>query len=148
MKQEKIFLEKNFIAGILATGFGSAMLLTTGMSRGLYPAVIFSLLTIFGMLTSISSIRKPTGSIVEKVSKREIFLILSLFINPVLAKFIGFYVAGFLEISIISLIIAPQRDRNSVMKILGFALAATLATYLIFTVGLRIRCPRGALLLF
>jgi len=63
MKQEKIFLEKNFIAGILATGFGSAMLLTTGMSRGLYPAVIFSLLTIFGMLTSISSIRKPTGSV-------------------------------------------------------------------------------------
>lgn len=148
MKVEKIFLEKNFIAGFLATSFGAAMLLTTGMERGLYPAVIFSLMTTFGVLTSISSIRKPAGNSIEKISKREILLILSLFINPLFAKLIGFYVAGFVEISAISLIAAPTRTKKDVAKILGFALAATLLTYLIFTVGLRIRCPRGALLLF
>lgn len=148
MNSEKIFFEKNLIAGILATSFGTAMLLTTGMERGLYPAVIFSLMTIFGLIVSIASIRKPAGNPVDKISKRELLLILSLFINPVFAKIIGFYVAGFVELSAISLITAPTRTKKDVVKILAFALAATLLTYLIFTVGLRIRCPRGVLLLF
>ncbi len=144
---KKNFLEKNFIAGFIFFFFGGAMLLTTGMSRGAYPALIFILLVLFGAITMGSSIFKPAGSRIEATSKREVLFIASLFISPVLTGLVGFYVAGFLEIVTIMLIISPKRDKRTVLNILLFCAAAVVITYLIFTVGLRIRCPRGALLL-
>jgi hypothetical protein len=148
MGKEKIFLEKNIISSLLAIFFGVAMLTSTGMTRGIYPFLVFALMVGLGLLMGISAILKHPNNPVAKLSLKEILLILSLFITPVFAKILGFYTSSFLEICAISLLIAPKRDKKSIVKIVGFALVATFLTYVIFTLGLRIRCPRGALLLF
>jgi biotin transporter BioY len=74
--------------------------------------------------------------------------LLLLFINPIVAKTIGFYVSGFVEIFLISILILPEKNKKSILKTAIICLIAVIVAYLIFTVSLRIRCPRGVFNLF
>lgn len=146
MKKGIIFLEKDFLSGLLATLFGFGMLFSTGMTKGIYPAGIFTLIGVFGLIVSITTVRKRPNNSIAKISLKELLLIIFLFITPVFAKVIGFYVAGFFEIAMISLLISPKHTKKNIIGILLASLLVTLVTYGIFTMGLNIRCPRGVLL--
>jgi len=147
MVKEKFFLSKNFLTGVLSSLFGALMLLAFKMEQDSYTLIIFSFLIILGIFMMASSISRTNLPQFSKFSPRELLFITSLFITPFLAKVIGFYISAYLEIVAISLIIAPKRNVKTIVKMLLFALVATTITYLIFTFGLRIRCPRGVLLL-
>ncbi len=147
MNSKKISLERDLVVGIIFSGLGIYMSISTGLEKGIYPFLIFLLLVLFGVLTVLQSLLKPANNLLEAVSLRELLLILSLFVSPALIGLLGFYTAGFLGIFIISLIISPNRELKTIVGLILFCLAVVVVTYLIFTVGLRIRCPRGALLL-
>lgn len=146
MKKGIILLEKDFLSGFFAALFGFGMFLSVGTTKGLYPAGVFLLIGVFGLIVSVTAFLKRPNNRVAKVSVKELLLIAFLFITPFFAKIIGFYTAGFLEIVAISFLISPKQSKKNTLSILLFCLLATLITYGIFTLGLNIRCPRGALL--
>ncbi len=146
MKKEIFFLEKDFLSGFFAILFGFGMLLSTGTSKGLYPAGVFAFIGVFGLIVSVTAFLKKPNNWIEKISLKEIVLIAFLFITPFFAKTIGFYTAGFFEIVAISLLISPKHSKKNTLSILVFSLVVTIVTYGIFTMGLNIRCPRGVLL--
>ena len=148
MDKKNIFLEKNMIAGLVAILFGTAMLYLSGMTQGVYPFLVFLCIILLGLVISISTVLMQAKNRVGKITIKEIFLIASLFITPVFSGVLGFYVSSFLAICVISILIAPKRDGKEIIMLLTYAILATVATYMIFTIGLNIRSPQGALLLF
>ena len=143
MEQKKKILEKEFIVGILAIAFSFGFAMFEQKSLGLYSITVFSLFTVLGVISILNSFRHQESNAISKMNFKEIILLVLLFITPLLAKIIGFYISGFVEIFLISLLILPVKDKKSVIKTLIFCLLAVVIAYLIFTVSLRIRCPRG-----
>ncbi len=145
---KSLLLGKNFLAGSLAVVFSVILLATTKKVSSAYPYVVFTMMLAFGVVVLVETILKRDGDAVQKFTIGEIVLILFLIINPVLAKQIGFYLSAFLEISAISIFINPVKTKKNVLLSLVFCLVVVGLSYLLFTYGLRIRCPRGALSLF
>ncbi|MDY4609532.1 MAG: tripartite tricarboxylate transporter TctB family protein [Sphaerochaetaceae bacterium] len=145
---KNLLIGKNFLAGTLAVIFSVILLATTKKVSSAYPYVVFVMMLAFGMIVLIESIVKRDGGAVRKFTFGEIVLILFLIINPVLAKLAGFYVSAFLEILAISIFINPVKTKKSILLSVVFCLVVVGLSYLLFTYGLRIRCPRGTLSLF
>lgn len=143
MEQKKKILEKEFIVGFLAIAFSLGFAIFDNKSLGLYSTAVFSLFTVLGAISIINSFRHQESNNISVMNFKEIILLVLLFINPMVAKTIGFYISGFLEIFLISLLILPVKNTKSVIKAAVFCLLAVVVAYLIFTVSLRIRCPRG-----
>ena len=140
--------DKNFLASILAIVFSFYMLVSTTKASSAYPYVIFSLMMAFGVLLLVTTVVKKNYSSVEAMSWKELLFIAVLLINPFFAKTIGFYVSAFIEVFVISIFISKQRTKKVILFLLLFSVLVTLFSYVIFTFGLRIRCPKGALSLF
>jgi uncharacterized membrane protein (GlpM family) len=148
MEKKKKILDKEFIVGALAIAFSLGFVLLDKKSLGLYPITVFSLFTVLGLISILSSFKRQESNAIARTNLKEIILLLLLFINPIVAKTIGFYVSGFVEIFLISILILPEKNKKSILKTAIFCLIAVIVAYLIFTVSLRIRCPRGVFNLF
>ncbi len=148
MEKKKKILDKEFIVGALAIAFSLGFVLLDKKSLGLYPITVFSLFTVLGLISILTSLKRQESNAIAKTNLKEIILLLLLFINPLVAKTIGFYISGFVEIFLISVLILPEKNKKSIFKAAVFCLIAVVIAYLIFTVSLRIRCPKGIFNLF
>jgi Tripartite tricarboxylate transporter TctB family. len=135
---------KNFIAGILSVSSGGLLLAVGTKSQNPYCRLVFLLLVVFGLLLVGTSLIKKNDQAADWIRIRELVLLVLLFVNPLFGKTLGFYITAFLEISLISLLIAKERTAKSVLKILLFSLVMAIVGYLIFSILLKIHCPRGA----
>lgn len=148
MEQKKKILEKEFIVGVLAIAFSLGFVIFDKKSLGLYSITVFSLFSVLGIISVMNSFRRQDTNAISTTNLKEIILLILLFINPIVAKIIGFYISGFIEIFLISLLILPEKNKKSIFKAAIFCFVAVVIAYLIFTVSLRIRCPRGIFNLF
>ena len=146
MESKKLYFEKDFIVGIVIIAFGLFMLLNPGKSSSIYTVTVFSMLLLLGVVEIFQAIKSSVANTVEKITVRELVLIVLMLINPFFAKTIGFYLTGFLEILLISVMISTERNGKSLLRIIAFSLIVTIVTYLIFSVGLNIHCPGGILI--
>lgn len=146
MKKGKLFLDKSFIAGILAIAFGGSMAVVYKTTMGTYPLLVFLLLVVLGILAIVSALRASQSSCVEKIPLTELAVMLLLFANPLLAKTVGFYLSGAVSIYIIMQLFDPPATIRQAVKSALFTVCTTAGVYLIFTVLLRISTPKGLLI--
>lgn len=146
MKERKNFLEKDFLTGVIVCCFGTGMAATTGFSKGVYPMVVFGLMSVIGVYLILDALRKNDSSCLERVSWKEMAMIAFLFLNPVFAKTLGFYLSGYLVIAGISWMIAPEKNGKALVKVLLYSLCVAAAAYVVFTLVLKIATPAGILL--
>lgn len=146
MEKRKIFLNKNFIAGVFAVVFGVGMLATYGTSQGTYPLIVFLLLVVLGMLSLLTAWKAPSASAIEKIPLRELGVMVLLFANPIMAKTVGFYVSAVLSIFAIMLLFDPPKSARRAGKTALVTVCTAVGVYLIFTVLLRISTPTGFLI--
>ncbi len=144
-KENKIVVGKNTVAGILAF-IGGLSLLVYGKDRlNTYLVVVFSFMIGLGALLVVQSLVRRNDSRLDRVLIRELILIVLLFINPLFAKTLGFYITGYLEIILISLLIEKEMNAKVVVKTLLVCLAIAVLSFLVFSVVLKIHCPTGSL---
>jgi len=142
-KESKIVVGKNTVAGILSV-LGGISLLVYGKDRlNTYLVVVFSFMVFLGALLVVLSFLRRNDNRLDRVLARELILIALLFINPLFGKLLGFYITGYLEIVLISLLIEKELDRRAVVKTLLVCLAIAILSYLVFSVVLKIHCPTG-----
>lgn len=145
MKYEKIFLGNNFLSGFLICIFGISMAAVTGLTRGIYPLAVFVLMVFIGTLLMMGTIRGDYGNLLERISWKEILLILLLFINPILAERLGFYFSAYLVIAGVSWLIEPEKNRKVLVRVMIYSLLVTVFSYIVFTLFLKIITPTGIL---
>ena len=141
---KSILTGKNFISGLLGIAFSVAMLLVTSKASSAYPYAVFTLMLVFSVIVIAQSLRKKYGGAFEKFTLPEILFIVLLVINPLLANVIGFYVSSFIEVFFIYVLISGH-DKKNILHALIFSVILIAISYVIFTYGLRIRCPSGML---
>lgn len=145
MQKGKIFLEKNFIAGLLVFCFGVGMAVSARMKYGIYPLTVFVLMILIGGFVMVMTMRNRPGKLLERVSWKEIVYIALLFLSPLLAKHLGFYFSGYLVIAGVSWLIEPEKNGKTLAKTLIYSLVVTIAAYFVFTGMLKISTPVGIL---
>ena len=145
MKREKLVIGKNFVAGILGIAMGISLLIYGKARLNKYLVVVFGLMIVLGALLVYSSLLKRNDSRLDKVSIKEVALIVLLFINPLFGKILGFYVTAFIEIFLFSLLTEKGVNVKVLAKTALVSLIITVAAYVIFSVLLKIHCPTGSL---
>ena len=140
--------DKNFLAAIIAIIFSFSMIVTTKSTSSPYPYVIFGLCLALGVLLLAQTLIRKNTSSVEMLTWKELLFMAILIINPLCAKLIGFYVSAFIEVFVISIFISSDKHWKTIGKLLLYSFLIVAFSYVLFTFGLRIRCPKGALSLF
>ena len=135
---------KNGLGGGLSILATLVLLSQNSAPSSTYPALVLGGMLLFSALTFLSAFRKEQDP-ARAFSVKELVLMAVLFFNPLCMKVVGFWVTAFVEIFVFSLIIETKRTRRQVLSILLFCLVCVVVSYCIFTIGLRIRCPRGIL---
>ncbi len=146
MEKRKIFLSKTGIASVAAILFGAGMLLTASSKIGMYPRVVFAAMIFLGAYALVEMRWKGCGAALERVSVKELLLILMLFINPLIGKMLGFYASGFLALLGISALIETPDSPKAWGKLVVYLLGVTAVVYVVFSVLLRIHTPKGIIL--
>lgn len=146
MNKQKIFLDKGFIAGTLAVLFGGGMAIAYGEKQGVYPLIVFALTALLGVLSIVQACRAGAPSPAQRISLRELAVLVLLFGNPLLAKNVGFYLAAALSVFAIMLLFDPPKSGRQALRTAAVTVCSAAGVYLVFTVLLRIATPRGFLI--
>lgn len=143
---KEILISKNFLAGIIGCIFSILAMLFNKEPSSPYPAIVFSLMLLMSVLVLIGSFMSSNSDRCKGFSWKELLLMAILFINPLLAKYFGFYVTVFIEILAITILINKDRSKKGIMISVIFSAVLVAVSYLAFTYGLRIRCPKGKII--
>lgn len=146
MEKRKIFLDKGFVAGCLVCCFGAGMAAAAGFSRGVYPLAVFVLMIAAGIFLTVEALRGKISGCLERISWKEPAMIALLFVSPVFAKTVGFYLSASVVIAGISWLTVPEKSVKAFVRVLLYSLFVAAAAYVIFTVLLKINTPKGILL--
>ncbi|MEG0178909.1 MAG: tripartite tricarboxylate transporter TctB family protein [Oscillospiraceae bacterium] len=146
MKMRKIFLDKNFLAGTLAVIIGACIIAIYGFKFGVYPVAVFAILIALGIALIITAFYKQGQAPMDKIMLRELLVIALLFVNPIIANYVGFYVSGAIAVYIIMLLFSPPTSIKQAGKTALYCAAVAVVVYLIFTILLHINTPRGFLI--
>lgn len=144
MKRGKVVIGKSFVAGLLGIAMGISLLIYGKSRLNNYLIIVFGLMIVLGVLLICSSLSKRNDSLLERISIKEIALILLLFINPLIGKAFGFYSTAFLEIFLFSLLTEKEIKLKVFLKTVLISLVITILAYVIFSFLLKIHCPTGS----
>ena len=144
-KIKNILTDKNFLVSFITIIFSLSMWITTSDASSSYPYIVFGLILGLGVILMVNVFYKQDLSSVTKLSRIELVFLIVLLINPLFAKYIGFYVTAFIELFVISIFFISERSFKEIAKVFVFSLVVVAVSYFVFKYGLRIRCPRGVL---
>ena len=144
MKRGKVVIGKSFVAGLLGIAMGISLLIYGKSRLNNYLIIVFGLMIVLGVLLICSTLSKRNDSLLERISIKEIALILLLFINPLIGKVFGFYSTAFLEIFLFSLLTEKEIKLKVFLKTVLISLVITILAYVIFSFLLKIHCPTGS----
>ena len=139
-------ISKNFIAGIVGCFFSVFAMFYNKKPSSNYPAIVFWLMFLFGTLIFLESIFLGKNEKFFGFNWQELILMMMLVINPALGKYFGFYFTAFVEILAITIFVNKDKSKKGILVSVLFSIALIAVSYLIFTYGLRIRCPKGKII--
>ena len=137
---------KNFLAGIIGCVFSILAMLFNKEPSSPYPGIVFSLMLFISVLVVFGSFMTNRSDKCAGFGWQELLLMAILVINPLFAKYFGFYVTAFIEILAITIFINKDKSKKGILISVIFSVVLVAVSYLAFTYGLRIRCPKGKII--
>ncbi len=136
---------KNFWAGLIGCVFSVLVMMFNKNPSSAYPMIVSLLSLVFSLMVLFECLMGKNDRC-SGFGWQEIILMAVLVINPALGKYFGFYFTAFIEVLVILLFINKDRSKKGVITSIVFSIILVAVSYLIFTYGLRIRCPKGKII--
>ena len=140
------FFSRNFLAGVVGCIFSIFAIAYNHAPSSPYPGIVFSLMLFFSIFVLLQSVLFGKNDRCSGFGLAEIVLMMFLVINPASAKYFGFYATALIEILAIAIFINKDKSKKGIIVSILFSLILVAVSYVIFTYGLRIRCPRGKII--